>query len=261
MLCISGHPYDTLEEVIGQRPGHQTGNYRGSLKDWGIGYSELELVYGDEAYAMNKDIVAFDLNTIDKAIEADLAIKLIHIQRSCGYQWRPSIPVKEIGRVCSHLKTKYPSRELVIFVDNCYGELVEDQEPCHVGADLVAGSLIKNLGGTLAPCGGYIAGRTDLVNSATVHLSAPGVDGGATFNMYRYLFQGLFIAPSVVGESLKGAMLVSEVMENKLGFPCNPQPKGHRTDIIQAVKFGSRAKLIAFCEAVQRKSPVGAHIK
>ena len=261
MLCISGHPYDTLEEVIGQRPGHQTGNYRGSLLDWGIGYSELELLYGEEAHAANGDIVAFDFPSIEKAIEADPKIQLIHIQRSCGFQWRPSIPVQEIGRLCSHIKEKYKSRELVIFVDNCYGELVEELEPCHVGADLIAGSLIKNLGGTLAPCGGYIAGRQDLVQRATVHLSAPGVDGGATFNMYRYLFQGLFMAPSIVGESLKGAMLVSEVMDTNLGFSCNPKPKGHRTDIIQAVRLGSRERLIAFCEAVQRKSPVGAHIR
>ena len=111
--------------------------------------------------------------------------------RSCGYQWRPSIPIKEIGRLCKHIEEKYKNqgREIVIFVDNCYGELVEDQEPCHVGADLVAGSLIKNLGGTLAPCGGYVAGNRVLVERATVHLSAPGVDGGATFNQYKNLFQ------------------------------------------------------------------------
>lgn len=160
MLCVSGHPYDTLEEVIGQRPGHQTGNLRGSLKDWGIGYSELELLYKEEAKQANNDIVAFDIPSIDEAIEKDASIKLIHIQRSCGYQWRPSIPISEISRLCSHLKQKYAHRDdLVIFVDNCYGELVEEQEPCHVGADIIAGSLIKNLGGTLAPCGGYIAGR------------------------------------------------------------------------------------------------------
>jgi cystathionine beta-lyase family protein involved in aluminum resistance len=261
MLCVSGHPYDTLEEVIGQRVGHQTGNYKGSLKDWNIGYSELELLHGDEAKMINNDIIAFDFKSIEFAIENDPAIKLIHIQRSCGYSWRPSLPVKEIGRLCTHLKQKYADRDLVMFVDNCYGELVEEIEPTHVGADLIAGSLIKNLGGTLAPCGGYIAGRRDLVNQATVHLSAPGVDGGATFNQYRTLFQGLFMAPSIVGESIKGAMLVSEVLEKQLGYPCNPSPGSHRTDIIQAVRLGSRAKLIAFCEAVQRKSPVGAHIR
>lgn len=146
-------------------------------------------------------------------------------------------------------------------MDNCYGELVEEEEPCHVGADVIAGSLIKNLGGTLAPCGGYIAGKRDLVNAATVHLSAPGVDGGATFNQYRYLFQGLFMAPAIVGESIKGAELVAEVMQNRLGFPCNPPPGGHRTDIIQAVRLGDRKRLISFCESVQKRSPVGAHIR
>jgi cystathionine beta-lyase family protein involved in aluminum resistance len=257
MLCVSGHPYDTLEEVIGQRVGAQTGTFRGSLKDWNIGYSELDL---KKTGAFS---VEFDIEAIDRAVQADPTIKLIHIQRSCGYQWRPSIPIKEIGRLCKHLQENYKNkgRDLTIFVDNCYGELVEEIEPCHVGADLVAGSLIKNLGGTLAPCGGYVAGRADLVASATVHLSAPGVDGGATFNQYRNLFQGLFMAPSIVGESLKGAELVAEIMQNELGFPCNPPPGSHRTDIIQAVQLGSREKLISFCEAVQKRSPVGAHIR
>lgn len=264
-LCVSGHPYDTLEEVIGLRDGSQTGSRVGSLRDWGIGYDEIDMIYGDAARAINRHSsgVAFDLDLLDRRLAVDDKIKLIHVQRSCGYQWRPSLPIEEIARLCRHIETNYKAkgRNLVIFVDNCYGELVEDQEPCHVGADLVAGSLIKNLGGTLAPCGGYIAGKAALVSAATVHLSAPGVDGGATFNQYRSLFQGLFMAPSIVGESLKGAELVSEVMQNTLGFPCNPPPGSHRTDIIQAVQFGSRKKLIAFCEAVQKRSPVGAHIR
>lgn len=264
-LCVSGHPYDTLEEVIGLRDGSQTGSRVGSLRDWGIGYSEIDLIYGEAAKAINdhSSAVAFDLPLMDAKLAADDKIKLIHVQRSCGYQWRPSLPIQEIERLVLHIETNYKAkgRDLVVFVDNCYGELVEDQEPCHVGADLVAGSLIKNLGGTLAPCGGYIAGKANLVAAATVHLSAPGVDGGATFNQYRSLFQGLFMAPSIVGESLKGAELVAEVMQNTLGFPCNPSPGSHRTDIIQAVQFGSRDKLIAFCEAVQKRSPVGAYIR
>jgi cystathionine beta-lyase family protein involved in aluminum resistance len=243
MLCVSGHPYDTLEEVIGLRDGSQTGSTRGSLKDWGIGYSEIEL----RRCPTSRNVMAeFDLDNIDKCLLDNPNIKLIHIQRSCGYQWRPSIPVAEIGRLCRHIETKYKkdqNRPLVVFVDNCYGELVEDLEPCHVGADLIAGSLIKNLGGTLAPCGGYIAGKLELVNAAMVHLSAPGVDGGATFGMYRHLFQGLFNAPAIVGESLKGAELVAEIMQNKIGFPCNPPPGSYRTDIIQAVQLGSREKV------------------
>ena len=155
MLCVSGHPYDTLEEVIGQRDGHQTGSRVGSLQDWGIGYGEIELLEGEEARQENGDRVAFDLKSIDSAIEKDPRLKLIHIQRSCGYKWRPSIPVKEIGRLCEHVRRKFKDkgRDIIIFVDNCYGELVEEIEPCHVGADICAGSLIKNLGGTLAPSG------------------------------------------------------------------------------------------------------------
>ena len=155
MLCISGHPYDTLEEVIGQRDGHQTGSRVGSLQDWGIGYGEIELLEGEEARKENGNRVAFDLKSIDIAIEKDPQLKLIHIQRSCGYKWRPSIPVMEIGRLCDHIRRKFKEkgRDIIIFVDNCYGELVEEIEPCHVGADICAGSLIKNLGGTLAPSG------------------------------------------------------------------------------------------------------------
>lgn len=269
ILGVSGHPYDTLEEVIGLRNGTQTGSRVGSLQDWGIGYSEMELLYGEEAQGETGDpstVVAFDLEEIDRRLAANDKVKVIHVQRSCGYQWRPSIPVIEIRRLCEHITRKYKQqgRALVVFVDNCYGELVEEMEPCHVGADLVAGSLIKNLGGTLAPCGGYIAGTAPLVAAATVHLAAPGVEGGATFNQYRSLFQGLFLAPSIVGESLKGAELLAEVMTG-LGYPCNPPrnppPGSHRTDIIQAIQLGSREKLIAFCEAVQKRSPVGSYIR
>ena len=191
ILCVSGHPYDTLEEVIGLRDGHQTGSRVGSLADWGIGYQELDLLQHDAAVRENGDRVAFDLRAIDEAIDKNSNIKLIHIQRSCGYQWRPSIPVLEIGRLCEHINKKYRSkgRDLIVFVDNCYGELVEEIEPCHVGADICAGSLIKNLGGTLAPTGAYVAGRKHLVQAALVHLSAPGVDGGATLKQYKNLFQ------------------------------------------------------------------------
>ena len=263
MLCVSGHPYDTMEEVIGQRPGSQTGTLTGSLIDWNIKYKELELLYKQDAKKVSGLDVAFDLPAIDMALAEDPSIKLVHVQRSCGYSWRPSIPIKEIKRLCDHMQANHKSkgRDVVVFVDNCYGELVEAQEPCHVGADIIAGSLIKNLGGTLAPCGGYVAGKKKYVDAATVHLSAPGVDGGATFSQYRSLFQGLFMAPSIVGESLKGAELVAEVMQNKLGFPCNPPPRSSRTDIIQAVQLGSREKVVSFCESVQKRSPVGGYIR
>jgi cystathionine beta-lyase family protein involved in aluminum resistance len=278
MLAISGAPYDTLEEVIGLRAGTQTGSLTGSLKDWGISYEEIPLLLQHEDEEENgsssgnggrmegsiASAALFDLDAIDAALERDSSVKLIHVQRSCGYQWRPSVPISEIKRLCDHVQAKYKDgqgRDLCIFVDNCYGELVEEQEPCHVGADLVAGSLIKNLGGTIAPCGGYVAGKAKYVTAAQVHLSAPGVEGGATLNQYKQLFQGLFLAPAVVAESIKGAELIAEVMQNQLGFPCNPPPGAKRTDIIQAVRLGSRERLISFCETVQKKSPVGAHIR
>ena len=168
------------------------------------------------------------------------------------------ISVAEIGRLASWLNEAHP--DVVLFVDNCYGEFVEELEPCHVGAHLVAGSLIKNPGGTLAPSGGYIAGRADLVAAAGRRLSAPGVEGGATLGMNRLLFQGLFNSPQVVGEALKGAELVAECL-SQLGYATNPLPGSARTDIIQAVTLGSRERVVAFCEAVQRNSPVGAHIQ
>ena len=182
---------------------------------------------------------------------------MLHVQRSCGYAWRPSLRLDAIERLASWLRAEHP--ELILFVDNCYGELVEEQEPCHVGAHLVAGSLIKNPGGTLAPSGGYVAGRADLVAAASRRLSSPGVEGGATLGQGRLLFQGLFNAPAVVGEALKGAELVAHVM-SALGYLCNPLPGAARTDIIQAVQLGQPEKVVAFCRAVQRNSPVGSHI-
>jgi cystathionine gamma-lyase len=272
MLAVSGRPYDTLEEVIGLRPSHTTGGFWGSLKEQGVSYGAIDMLPG----------AVFDLDTIDEYLSVDKSVKLIHIQRSCGYQWRPSIVMSEIERLCDHINRKWkPVRDLIIFVDNCYGELVEDVEPCHVGADLCAGSLIKNLGGTLAPCGGYVAGTSELVLRARARLSAPGVDGGATLGQNRKLYQvetkgyatvahytigrpcysistihtahwqdfhtcilqGLFLSPTIIGESMKGAMLTSYVLGNKLGFPCNPPHSAHRTDIIQAVQLGSRERV------------------
>ena len=269
MLCVSGHPYDTLEEVIGLRENSQTGKFTGSLIDWGISYSEIDLKYNKDFSQSqmkledNHNMVEFDLAAIDEHLMKDPSIKVIHVQRSCGYQWRPSIPIAQIGSLCTHIKENYKDkgRQLIVFVDNCYGELVEEKEPCHVGADIIAGSLIKNLGGTLSPAGGYIAGTEDLVNAASAHLSAPGVEGGATFGQYRLMFQGLFMAPSIVGESLKGAELLAEVMQNSYGYPCNPPAGSDRTDIIQAVQLGTRDKLLSFCESVQQNSPVSAYIR
>lgn len=239
-LSVSGQPYDTLEEVIGLRPNQQTGGIIGSLKDWKIQYHQLELIVDQETSS-----VKFNLPKIKEMIDNNPKLKLVHIQRSCGYQWRPSIPISEIEVLSQFIEKEYKSkgRDLVLFCDNCYGELVEEREPCHVGVDLIAGSLIKNLGGTLAPCGGYVAGKEKYVNAAAVHLSAPGVEGGATLNQYRHIFQGLFMAPSIIGESLKGAELLSTVLGKFLKYPCNPPPQTHRTDIIQAIQVGNRKKV------------------
>ncbi len=245
LLGVSGAPYDTLEEVIGLR-GRTEDGLRGTLADFSVSYRQVELTEDGR----------FDLAAITAAVTP--ATRMLHVQRSCGYAWRPSIPVEEIGRLADWLAEVHPS--LIVFVDNCYGEFVEECEPCAVGAHLVAGSLIKNPGGTLAPSGGYIAGRADLVAAASRRLSAPGVEGGATLGMNRLLFQGLFHAPQVVGEALKGACFVAHVM-GALGYACNPTAGTPRTDIIQAVQLGERAQVLAFCEAVQRCSPVGAHIR
>ena len=256
LLAVSGAPYDTLEEVIGLRGGTDD-RMRGTLADFDVSYNQVELTDGG----------LFDLDAIEKAIKP--STRVLHVQRSCGYAWRPSIPVSEIERLSKWLQEREGDRkrwqkEIILFVDNCYGEFVEEREPCHVGAHLIAGSLIKNPGGTLAPSGGYVAGRQDLVAAAGRRLAAPGVEGGATLGMTRTLFQGLFHAPQVVGEALKGACLVAEVMGNGLGYACNPPHTAalsERTDIIQAVQLRSREKVLAFCAAVQKCSPVGSHIQ
>ena len=242
MLSITGRPYDTLEEVIGLR-----GEGQGSLKDFGIDYDELQLS---------------DAGTVDEqALEQALAQprRLILIQRSCGYSWRPALSVQAIGRLCSRIHERQP--DCVCFVDNCYGELVEAQEPPEVGADLVAGSLIKNLGGTIAPAGGYVAGRADLVEQACCRLTAPGIgsEGGTGFDLHRLLLQGLFLAPQMVAEALIGADLVAGVFAD-LGFPVQPVAGASRSDLIQAVQLGEPEPLKLICRAFQACSPVGSYL-
>jgi cystathionine beta-lyase family protein involved in aluminum resistance len=242
LLALTGRPYDTLEEVIGLR-----GRGQGSLAEFGITYDELALTA--------------DGQVDEEGLEAALAIptRMVLIQRSCGYSWRPSLPVATIGRLCERVKALQP--DCVCFVDNCYGELVQDQEPTAVGADLIAGSLIKNLGGTIAPTGGYVAGRRELVEMACCRLTAPGIgsEGGTGFDQYRLLFQGLFLAPQMVAEALIGAELVAEVFAG-LGYPVNPAPGAERSDVIQAVRLGHPDRLIAVCRAFQQLSPVGAYL-
>ena len=184
---------------------------------------------------------------------------MVLIQRSCGYSWRPSLAVAEIGELCDLVKAKQPG--CLCFVDNCYGELVQALEPPAVGADLIAGSLIKNLGGTIAPTGGYVAGRADLVEMACCRLTAPGIgsEGGTGFDLHRLLFQGLFLAPQMVAEALIGAELVAQLFSD-LGFAVSPRAGEPRGDLIQAVRLGSPERLISVCRAFQAASPVGSYL-
>jgi len=243
LLAVTGRPYDTLEEVIGLR-----GSGQGSLTEFGIVYDELALT--------NAGLV--DEERLAQALA--VPTRMVLIQRSCGYSWRPSLPVAQIGRLCTQVKALQP--DCVCFVDNCYGELVQDDEPTAVGADLIAGSLIKNLGGTLAPTGGYVAGRRDLVEQACCRLTAPGIgsEGGTGFDLYRLLFQGLFLAPQMVAEALIGTEVVAQVFQD-LGFAVNPLPGAERSDGIQAVRLGSPEALKAVCRAFQSASPVGAYLE
>ncbi|MDB9313076.1 methionine gamma-lyase family protein [Spirulina sp. CS-785/01] len=242
MLAVAGKPYDTLEEVIGLR-----GIGQGSLLDFGISYRQVELTQEGKI-----DWAALKESVWDKT-------RLVLIQRSCGYAWRESLSLADIERIVTLVKEQNP--QTVCFVDNCYGEFIEDREPPEVGADLIAGSMIKNPGGTIAPAGGYIAGRSDLVEQAACRLTAPGigVEGGATFDQNRLLFQGLFLAPQMVGEAVKGSHLIAYVFE-KLGYRVNPLPFEPRRDVIQAVQLDSPDKLIAFCKALQGRSPVGSYL-
>jgi cystathionine beta-lyase family protein involved in aluminum resistance len=242
MLAVVGAPYDTLEEVIGLR-----GENQGSLLDFGINYRELNLTPEG----------TIDWQALSRGIEENT--RLVLIQRSCGYSWRPSLSIAEIEKIIHIVKQQNPNT--ICFVDNCYGEFIETQEPTAVGADLMAGSLIKNPGGTIVNAGGYVAGRADLVEAAACRLTAPGIGsyGGATFDQNRILFQGLFLAPQMVGEAMKGTHLTGYVFD-KLGYPVNPAPFAPRRDVIQSIKLGSAKKLIAFCKAIQQHSPIGSYL-
>jgi cystathionine beta-lyase family protein involved in aluminum resistance len=243
LLSGTGRPYDTLEKVIGT-----VGDGAGSLRELGVAYRQVNLL-GDGTP---------DLQAISGAVGP--RTRAAFIQRSKGYEWRRSLDIESIGRVVAAVKAANP--ETVCVVDNCYGELVEPNEPCSVGADLVAGSLIKNPGGGLAPTGGYLAGRTELVEAAANRLTAPGIGSevGASLGLNRSFFQGLFLAPHVVGQALQGAVFLARVFE-LLGFPVNPGYTESRTDLIQAIRLGSPQALITFCQAIQSHSPVDAHVR
>ena len=242
LLILTGPPYDTLEEVIGLR-----GSGMGSLREFGIHADVLPLAADG---TVDEDALAEALAP---------ATRMVHIQRSCGYSWRPSLSVATIGRLCERVKALQP--DCVCFIDNCYGEFVQGEEPPAVGADLVAGSLIKNPGGTIAPTGGYLAGRRELVEMACCRLTAPGIgsEGGTGFDLHRLLFQGLFLAPQMVAEALISAELVAETF-HRLGHPVQPLPGAERSDLIQAVRLGEAAALRAVCRAFQGASPVDSHL-
>lgn len=241
-LAVAGSPYDTLEEVIGLRSSGQ-----GSLAEFGISYRELPLT----------TTATIDWEALATAIKPNT--RLVHIQRSCGYSWRSTLTIAEIERIVTIVKRQNP--HLVCFVDNCYGEFLENREPTAVGVDLMAGSLIKNPGGTLATTGGYVAGRADLVEAAACRLTAPGIgsSGGSSLNQNRLFYQGLFLAPQMVGEAMKGNYLLAATFAD-LGYAVNPGPEVCQRDVIQAIQLGSAEKLVAFCRTVQRHSPVDAYV-
>ena len=243
LLAGSGKPYDTLESVIGI--SGKVG--QGSLKEYGVAYKQVDL-------KDNK----IDIPAILSALE-DKTVKVVTLQRSRGYDWRPSISVSELGEAAQAIHSVRP--DVAVMVDNCYGEFVEEIEPTDVGCDIIVGSLIKNIGGGIAPTGGYIAGRADLVEKVSYRLTSPGIgrEVGSYIGGYDRFYEGLFFAPHVVCQAVKGAMLTSAIFE-MLGYAVSPTPGEVRHDIIQAIRLGSREKLISFCEAIQYASPVDSFV-
>ncbi|MFS0722352.1 aminotransferase class I/II-fold pyridoxal phosphate-dependent enzyme [Paenibacillus sp. 1P07SE] len=242
LLYITGKPYDTLHKVIG-KPGDGTG----SLADWGVSYREVPLTAGG----------GVDEEAVRAAISPKT--KVIGIQRSRGYDWRPSFTIDEIARMVQLVRSVKP--EVLIFVDNCYGEFTEEREPTAVGVDLMAGSLIKNPGGGLAATGGYICGNTAAVEAASYRLTAPGIGGevGAMLGTTRSIYQGLFLAPHLVGQALRGSVFAAALFE-RLGYETSPAWDAKRTDLIQAIRFRDKELLISFVQGIQRAAAVDAHV-
>lgn len=241
LLSPVGKPYDTLEEVIGIRPS------KGSLKEYGISYRQVDLLEDGE----------IDYDGIRQAVNEKT--KLVTIQRSKGYQTRPTLSVQKIGELIAFIKERKP--DVICMVDNCYGEFTETKEPSDVGADLVVGSLIKNPGGGLAPIGGYLAGTKECIENAAYRLTSPGLgkEVGASLQALSAFYQGLFLAPSVTANALKAAIFAANLYE-RLGFEVVPKGSEPRHDIIQAVTFGSPQGVIAFCQGIQQAAPVDGHV-
>ncbi len=241
MLCVTGTPYDTIHSVIGL-----SGSGMGSLKDFGVDYAQVDLDKNGRP----------DLEAIEKALEANP--KMVYIQRSRGYSLRPSLSVDEIGKICALVHSKC---DAVVMVDNCYGEFVEKKEPTDVGADLMAGSLIKNAGGSIAKTGGYIAGRSDLVELCAYRATTPGLgkEVGCSLGENRNMFMGVFHAPHVVGEALKAAVYAAALFEN-FGFDVTPSSDESRHDIIQALCLENSDRLVEFCRGIQSGAPVDSYV-
>lgn len=244
-----GKPYDTLKEVIGIRESFTDGHSSGSLKEYGIGYRQVDLLPDG----------AFDYPAIKAVLQQEKALRLVTIQRSKGYQTRPTLSVARIGELIAFIKSLRP--DVLCMVDNCYGEFVEETEPSDVGADMVVGSLIKNPGGGLAPIGGYIAGTKACVQNAAFRLTSPGLgkEVGASLGVLSSFYQGLFLAPTVTAGALKGAIFAANIYE-KLGFGVIPGSTESRHDIIQAVTFGTPEAVIAFCRGIQAAAPVDSFV-
>ena len=241
MLCVTGTPYDTIHGVIGI-----TGSGMGSLRDYGINYSEVALKNERP-----------DLEAIKSAVKSDTT--MVYIQRSRGYELRPSLTVEDIEEIVKTVKSV--NKDVIVMVDNCYGEFVQKREPIEVGADIIAGSLIKNAGGGIATTGGYIAGRKDLIEKCAYRLTTPGLgkEVGATLGMNRELYMGLFYAPHTVGEALKSAVFISALFEN-FGYDTTPKYNAKRGDIVQSLGLENEESLVAFCQGVQSGSPIDSYL-
>lgn len=242
LLSITGKPYDTLDNVIGIR-----NEYGSALSQYGVTYRQVELLPQG----------GFDTDRILDALKPNT--RMVYIQRSAGYSWRSSLSIADIQAVIQ--KVREIRADVVVMVDNCYGEFLEALEPTHVGADLMAGSLIKNPGGGLALSGGYIAGREALIEQVSWRMTSPGIgrECGLTFGQTRTILQGLFLAPTVTMAAVRNAMLCGQVFKD-LGFKVCPEPDAPRSDIIQAVELGSPERVVAFCQGIQAAAPVDAHV-
>ncbi|TDT61531.1 aminotransferase class I/II-fold pyridoxal phosphate-dependent enzyme [Fonticella tunisiensis] len=245
LLSITGKPYDTLLQVIGIE-----GENTGSLKEYGVDYKQIDL---------NED-GKIDIDAVQKLISQDSSIRMIEIQRSTGYGWRPSLSISDIENAIKEIKKI--REDIICFVDNCYGEFIDTREPIEVGADIVAGSLIKNIGGGIAPTGGYVVGKEKYVRQAAFRLTAPGLgkECGSTYGIVRLMFQGLFMAPHITAEALKSAIFCSRLMELS-GYEVSPKYYENRSDIIQAIKFNNPKDLINFCKGIQKGSPVDSFVE